>query len=156
MGNTEKTLFTDFELLYREDKGYFDLEITDSGDLKIDKSFDTGLNLAILTDGRADVSEISRPENQRGTIVDLFTDRKNGSKLWLLEQSRNDEGALNRAIDYCKNALKYFVDLNFVKQILVDGAKSEKGIYLTITVYGINGEIDKYRYDAWNNSMYRQ
>ena len=158
MTNTEKEkiLFTDIELLYREGKGYFDLEITDSGDLKVDNSFDTGLNLAIQTDGRADVSEVSRPENQRGTIVDLFTERRNGSKLWLLEQSRNDVGALNRAIDYCKNALKYFVDLQYVKQILVDGAKSDKGIYLTITVYGINGEINRYRYNAWNNSMYRQ
>jgi phage gp46-like protein len=149
-------LFTDIELLYREDKRYYDLAITQRGDLKADNSWDTGLNLALLTDGRADKSEVTRPENQRGTIVDLFTPKRNGSKLWLLEQARNDAGAVNRAIDYCKNALKFFTEENYAKTILVDGRRTSKGIILTIDVYGKDGEIDKYRYDAWNNSLYRQ
>lgn len=148
-------LFTDIELLYRDEKGYYDLEITANGDLKADNSWDTGLHLALLTDGRADKSEVPRPEKQRGTIVDLFTKRRNGSKLWLLEQARNDNGAVNRAIDYCKNALKYFIDEEFVKTIYVDGQRTSKGIILYITIFGKDGEIDKYRYDAWNNSMYR-
>ncbi len=63
--NFEKTFFTDIELLYRDDKEYFDLEITREGDLKHDNSFDTGMNLALFTDGRADVSEVERPEKQR-------------------------------------------------------------------------------------------
>lgn len=155
--NSEDTsLFTDIELLYRDDKKYFDLAITKKGDLKADTSWDTGVNLALLTDGRADNSEVSRPENQRGTIVDIFTERKNGSKLWLLEQSRNDAGALNRAIDYCKNALKYFIDFNYVQNVFVDGRRTAEGIRLDISILGKSGEIDKYRYDAWNNSLYKQ
>ena len=152
----DKNLFTDIELLYREDKGFYDLEITDTGDLKADNSFDTGVNLALFTDGRADVSEVSNPEYQRGTIVDMFTSRRNGSKLWLLEQSRNDAGAVNRAIDYAKNALKYFVDLNLVQKITANGYLTSKGIVLSITIQGINGTIDKYKYEAWNNSIYKE
>ena len=86
----------------------------------------------------------------------MFTPKRNGSKLWLLEQARNDGGALNRAIDYCRNALKYFTENGYAKTILVDGRRTSKGIALTIEVYGKDGEIDKYRYDAWNNSLYRQ
>lgn len=149
-------LFTDIELMYRDEKGYYDLDITTNGDLKVDNSWDTGLNLALLTDGRADKSEVTRPEKQRGTIVDLFTTKQNGSKLWLLEQARNDNGAVNRAIDYCKNALKYFIDEDFVKTIYVNGQRTSKGIVLYIEVFGKDGEVDKYRYDAWNNSIYRQ
>lgn len=99
----DTNLFTDIELLYRDEKGYYDLAITGTGDLKADNSFDTGVNLALFTDGRADKSEVSNPEDQRGTIVDMFTNGyRNGSKLWLLEQSRLDAGAVNRAIDYAK------------------------------------------------------
>lgn len=153
---SEKVLFTDIELLYRPDRKYYDLEITENGDLKHDNSFDTGLNLALATDGRADVSEVSRPEQQRGTIVDLFTDRRNGSKLWLIEQSRNDNSAVNRAIDYARNALKYFVDFNYVKEIKVTGIRTADGIQLNINVFGLNGIVDRYKYNAWENSIYKQ
>jgi len=153
----DKNLFTDIELLYREEKGYYDLAITSTGDLKADNSFDTGVNLALFTDGRADKSEVSNPEDQRGTIVDMFTNGyRNGSKLWLLEQSRLDAGAVNRAIDYAKNALKYFVDLSLVQKISVDGYLTSKGVVLVIVVKGLNGTIDKYKYEAWSNSIYKQ
>ena len=153
----DKNLFTDIELLYREEKGYYDLAITSTGDLKADNSFDTGVNLALFTDGRADKSEVSNPESQRGTIVDMFTNGyRNGSKLWLLEQSRLDAGAVNRAIDYAKNALKYFVDLSLVQKISVDGYLTSKGVVLVIVVKGLNGTIDKYKYEAWSNSIYKQ
>lgn len=153
----DKNLFTDIELLYREEKGYYDLAITGTGDLKADNSFDTGVNLALFTDGRADKSEVSNPEDQRGTIVDVFTNGyRNGSKLWLLEQSRLDAGAVNRAIDYAKNALKYFVDLSLVQKISVDGYLTSKGVVLVIIIKGLNGTIDKYKYEAWSNSIYKQ
>lgn len=153
----DTNLFTDIELLYREEKGYYDLAITGTGDLKADNSFDTGVNLALFTDGRADKSEVSNPEDQRGTIVDMFTNGyRNGSKLWLLEQSRLDAGAVNRAIDYAKNALKYFVDLSLVQKISVDGYLTSKGVVLVIVIKGLNGTIDKYKYEAWSNSIYKQ
>lgn len=153
----DKNLFTDIELLYREEKGYYDLAITSTGDLKADNSFDTGVNLALFTDGRADKSEVSNPEDQRGTIVDMFTNgHRNGSKLWLLEQSRLDAGAVNRAIDYAKNALKYFVDLSLVQKFSVDGYLTSKGVVLVIVIKGLNGTIDKYKYEAWSNSIYKQ
>lgn len=153
----DTNLFTDIELLYRDEKGYYDLAITGTGDLKADNSFDTGVNLALFTDGRADKSEVSNPEDQRGTIVDMFTNGyRNGSKLWLLEQSRLDAGAVNRAIDYAKNALKYFVDLSLVQKISVDGYLTSKGVVLVIIIKGLNGTIDKYKYEAWSNSIYKQ
>ena len=87
----------------------------------------------------------------------MFTNGyRNGSKLWLLEQSRLDAGAVNRAIDYAKNALKYFVDLSLVQKISVDGYLTSKGVVLVIVIKGLNGTIDKYKYEAWSNSIYKQ
>ena len=64
--------------------------------------------------------------------------------------------ALTKAIDYCKNALKYFIDFNYVQNVFVDGRRTAEGIRLDISILGKSGEIDKYRYDAWNNSLYKQ
>lgn len=145
----------DIKMEYDNQKGYFDLCVTDSGDLEKDKTFDTTLNCSILTDGRADSSEVNIIERQRGTIVDIFTSKRNGSKLWLLEQSRLDLSAKNRAIDYAKNALQFLIDEGFCKDIVVTSKLTHQGISLFITVERLNGVFDQYRYDAWENSIYK-
>ena len=147
--------FIDIEMKYDNDKGFFDISFDDNGDMNYDDTFDTSVNCAVLTDGRADKTEVSLVENQRGTIVDLFTKVRNGSKLWLLEQARADLSSKNRAIDYAKNALQYLVDEGYCKNVLVDGSLKREGITLVITIEALNGVFDKYRYDAWNKSMYK-
>lgn len=148
--------FIDIKMLYDEKKGYYDISFTDNGDLQRDETFDTSINCALLTDGRADETEVKYVELQRGTIVDLFTpnNNRNGSKLWLLEQSRIDLSAKNRARDYAKNCLQFLKDNNFVKDISVDAKLTEKGIELYISFERFSGVFDKYRYDAWNKSLY--
>jgi hypothetical protein len=47
------------------------------------------------------------------------------------------------------------VEEGFIKQVQVNGKLTSKGVVLLITIFGIKGSIDKYRYDAWNNSMYK-
>lgn len=153
MNNTEN--FIDIKLNYKDEKGYFDLSFTKNGDLKMDESFDTTLNCSLLTDGRADKSEINQVEKQRGTIVDLFTDRRNGSKLWLLEQARVDLDSKNKAIDYAKNALQFLIDEGFCKDVSVSARLQEKGIVLNIAIERLNGVFDKYKYNAWENSIYK-
>ncbi len=152
----QNSTFIDILMRYDEDKEYFDLSITDTGDIEADNSFDTTMNCALLTDGRADSSEVSAVERQRGTIVDIFTNGRNGSKLWLLEQSRADLNSKNRAVDYAKKALQFLVDEGYCKNIVVTGSLKEKGISLGIVVERLSGVFDKYRYDAWNASMYKE
>lgn len=153
--NDKNKNFIDIKMAYDEDKEYYDLSFTDDGDLERDESFDTSINCSLLTDGRADSSEVKKVELQRGTIVDLFTDNRNGSKLWLLEQARANLDAKNRARDYAKNALNFLIEKGFVKDIEVSSRLTDKGIALTIVFVRLNGVFDKYRYDAWNKSLYR-
>lgn len=145
----------DIKMNFKQKKGYFDIDITDSGDIQRDESFDTTINCSLLTDGRADKSEVQQVERQRGTIVDLFTSKRNGSKLWLLSQSRLDLSSKNKAIDYVKNSLQFLVDEGFCKNVLVNGSLTSKGISIFITIERFKGVFDKYRYDAWEKSLYK-
>ena len=147
--------FTDIKMEYKDKKGFFDISITDNGDLEQDQSFDTSLNCAILTDGRADNTEVNEIEKQRGTIVDLFTNNNNGSKLWLLEQARADLNTKNRSTDYVKNALKFLVEEKFCKNISVSSKLTVDGIILMITIERLNGVFDNYNYNAWEKSIYK-
>lgn len=156
MENNNNKNFIDIEMLYDNKKEYYDLAITETGDLKIDDTFDTAINCALLTDGRADSTEVKFVEKQRGTIVDLFTDGRNGSKLWLLEQSRVDLSTKNKAVDYCKNALQYLIDKNYLKNIFVNAQLSANGVIIYIDFERFSGVFDKYRYDAWDKSLYRE
>ena len=77
MKNNAKENFIDIMMSFNKEKGYFDISFTKEGDIKSDVSFDTTINCSLLTDGRADSSEVPLVERQRGTIVDLFTKKKN-------------------------------------------------------------------------------
>lgn len=147
--------FIDLKMTYNDDKCYFDLQVTKNGDLQYDNSFDTSMNCALLTDGRADKSEVNILERQRGTIVDVFTTKRNGSKLWLLEQSRLDLTAKNRAMDYCNNALSFLSELGYCKAITTTSKLRINGIELSIIIERMNGVFDKYAFNTWENSIYK-
>jgi len=148
--------FIDIKLKFDEDKGYFDIGITGNGDIEADNSFDSTLILALHTDGRASDTEVLSADRQRGTIVDLFSRARNGSKLWLLEQSRNDVSARNCVTDYVKSALSFLVNKGFAKSVDVSAKITAKGIIYSIILYRVNGVTNKYAYRAWDNSIYRE
>lgn len=147
--------FIDLKMTYNEELGCHDLVVSASGSLEADFSFDTVIANAIKTDGRADKSEVPDVALQRGTIVDLYTNKPNGSKLWLLKQARTDTNSKNKAVDFVKNALKFLKEEGFVEDIYVDASLTSKGIALYVTIKTIRGTFNKYRVDAWNNSVYR-
>lgn len=149
--------FIDIKLEYDEKRGYYDIIPNETGDLAQDQSFDTTINLALLTDARADKTEVPLVQNQRGTIVDLFTEgrKRNGSKLWLLSQARATLTAKNKAKDYAKNALQFLVEKGYCKDVFVNSRLTTNGIILDITIQRLTGVFDGYRYNAWDNSLYK-
>ena len=149
--------FIDIKMEYDEKKGYYDILSDEKGDLMQDQSFDTSIILALLTDARADKTEVPLVQNQRGTIVDLFTEgrKRNGSKLWLLNQSRATLTAKNRAKDYARNALQFLVEKGYCKDVFVSSKLTRDGIILNITIQRLTGVFDDYRYNAWNNNLYK-
>ncbi len=150
----EKTLI-DIEFIQRSEKGYADIAYNSNGDLVTDESFDTTAQITMGTDAKASDTEVPRKELQRGTIVDLFNNARNGSKLWLLNQSRATPRTKNRAITYTRNAFNFLVEQGFLKNVYVEGRLKTSGIELFITFERFSGVFDKYRYQAWDNSLYK-
>jgi len=144
--------FIDLKLEFNENKGYYDILI-ENGDIVVDNSYKTTLILSLGTDARANTEEINSIDKQRGSITDLYTSQENGSKLWLLEQSRLDTSSKNRAVDYALNALKYLNDNGLLKNINVSGNLTSEGIVLSIELQALNGVFDKYKYNAWKNTI---
>lgn len=144
--------FVDIKLEFDEAKGYYDIVI-ENGDIAVDNSYKSTIILALGTDARASNDEISSVEKQRGAIADLYTPHANGSKLWLLEQARLDTSSKNRAVDYAFNALKYLKEDVLLKNINVSGNLSADGIILNIELQALNGVFDKYKFNAWKNTI---
>jgi len=84
-------------------------EIDESGDLKHDESFDSFINVSLFSDRRANESEMQQPEKRRGWEGDEFLNLNDyliGSKLWLLEQSRNTIENRNKAVQIVQDAFR--------------------------------------------------
>ena len=116
--------FQDVELLHTD---YYDLVIGDDGDfVKLD-SFDTALQISLIgSDRRASATEEPIPQKRRGWIGNQYQPIEYGSKLWLLYQSRLTNETVNRARNYCQQALQWIVDLGYAQSILVDTARDLK------------------------------
>ena len=79
----------------------YDIAI-DNGDLVPDDGLETAILTSILSDQRADESQVPQPEFRRGWIGDLvtpFPGAKYGSLIWLTEQSRLTQSVLNSILD---------------------------------------------------------
>ena len=142
----------DIKLEYDEKKGYYDI-IVENGDIVVDNSYKTTIVLALGTDARASSEEISQVDKQRGSIIDLYTKNSNGSKLWLLEQARLDTNSKNKAVDYAFNALQYLKEEVLLKSISVTGNLTADGVVLNIELQALNGVFDKYKFNAWKNTI---
>jgi len=102
--------------------GVYDFNITASGDFELDTTIENPINASMLTNARADVSEVPIAKDRGGwwgnelfeTIGHQF-----GSKLYLLKQRRFTEETKNIATDYIRKGLQWLIDDGIVKDINV-------------------------------------
>lgn len=127
--------------LIQDENGDYDIEVdATTGDFVGVTGFQTALVISIFAERRADASEVSQPEKRRGWLGNLsgpFAAEgfEIGSKVWLLDQSRNTQGQLNKAIGYVKDALQWFIDEGIVQGIRVSGDMTGKGITLNADLF---------------------
>ena len=140
--------------LEKDSANIYDLQI-DSGDLVSNTSFETAIQMSLLTDIRADSSEVPTPERRRGwwgNVANRTEDYNIGSKLWLLDQARNTEETLNLAIDYARNSLQWLIDDNEAENIEVTGQRSGDTIRLNIVVSRSQSQVESFFFDLWQNT----
>jgi phage gp46-like protein len=133
---------------------YYDISFTD-GDFTLTDGLDTALILSVYCERRADASEVSTPNLQRGWWGNLFSLKQNfeqGSKLWLLYQSRNTQLTLNRAIAYAQDAFSWMVEDGLLDNVEVNGEMIAQGIKIIVTLYRSQNIVGNFAYDLWDNT----
>jgi len=142
--------------LRQNDDSVFDINIVD-GDLEVDDTFDINIIMSLFVDGRADSSEIPEAIRRRGFWGDLilFANESNiesGSKLWLVN-GRNTDDMLNRAIDYSRKSLQWFIDKGYVQDVEVTGNNTATGIQLDINFIIEDNSIEEFNFKLWENGV---
>ena len=131
-------------------------EIDENGDLKHDESFDSFINVSLFSDRRANESEMQQPEKRRGWEGDEFLNLNDyliGSKLWLLEQSRNTIENRNKAVQIVQDALDWFVQVGYCERVEVSGIRIlPSELEITSDFYVQNNLIKSFTFNVWEKT----
>ena len=147
---------TGIDILVQPDsEGVFDISL-ENGDLVGDDGFDTSLALSLLTDARADSSQVAVPEKRRGWVGDLVSPVENrslGGLLWLVEQRRLTHDNLNTAVDLAQKSLQWMVDDGVLQDVSISGEiEVGLGISLTIITTYLDGKTESHYVKLWENT----
>ena len=131
-------------------RGYYDISIID-GQIDVAEFFDTSLLYSIFGERRASPEEVIEPQLRRGWIGN--DDYENGSKIWLLYQSRLTRDVLNRLEDEAYKALQWLVDDGFAVSI-DDVVVSLSGgrVLLDVTIRRSRDKVDRRNFVLWDNT----
>lgn len=138
-------------LLLNDDKGYFDLSITDASFVTDDSLF-TQIVYLLYTDKRLPESEID-PIKNRGSIIFTSSSIAQGSYLWTLEQSRANSENADLAASYAKLALAPLVENNLVKNIEAIGFIRPQGVGFTLILTLPTGETSSFTSNLWERTL---
>lgn len=134
--------------------GIYDIKIGFDGDIETEDSFDTYIIVALLTDQRANESEVPQPQNRRGWIGNEHTPGfEMGSKLWLFEQRRLSRTTINGLEDAAVDALQSMVEEDLAVAVRsADVRLSSTGAFLEIDILRSQNQVEKRFFDLWQNT----
>jgi phage gp46-like protein len=146
----------DIALSKKNDALFYDIDFSSNGDFETVTGFETSLTMSLFTDKRVTASEQSDPVRRRGWIGDEITADegfKNGSKLWLLDQARINFNTRNLAITYTNDALQWFIDDGYLKNVITSATISSSNV--KINIYGVllDNSTTSYSYELWQNTQ---
>jgi len=148
------TKLLDLAIELNED-GIYDLVI-ENGQFKQTDTFDTAILITFFAERRANATEQPINELRRGWWGNELSDIEGfeiGSKLWLLEQSRNTDLTLSLAVNYTKQAFDWFVDDQLLQNIVVSGERSRDGIAITIQMERSGDVVGTSFFNLWENTL---
>lgn len=136
---------------------FFDIDFADDGDFATTDGLNTSLIVSFLTDKRADASEINNPRYRRGWWGNLFqldsTFPEIGSKVWLLDQSANQQDSVNNAIAYAQDAYAWLLTLNYADKVEVTATSNFDTININVKIIKNNDVISEQIYNLWQNTV---
>jgi len=121
------------------------LDPVNPGDLQCGNGLRTQVVIALLTDARADPSELRSGDDNKGWIGDTFDviagETPIGSKLWLLRRSALYDGIEVQAELYARLALKTLIDQGACVRadVAVTVDRTASRLDMAIALYGREG-----------------
>ncbi|MCA6484094.1 MAG: phage GP46 family protein [Chitinophagaceae bacterium] len=114
--------------------------------------------MSIFCERRARPYEVSPPRQRRGWWGNTVrTDNhEDGSRLWLLEQSRLTVGTLRLMEAYTEEALQWFISDVDLKTFTVNAEavldNNEPSVRLNINLLRKNNASESYYFTVWSNT----
>ena len=151
------TDFVDLAFIQTEE-GYFDFDIKD-GDFVTTQGFDSALLMSFFCNKRATASEVGAPQNRRGWWGNEALDFDNyniGSKMWLLEQSRNNQQTLNDAKTYMEDSLAWMLQDGFLDNTNVTTEYKNIGhepvMEINVDLIRFQNSVESRGFRIWQNT----
>lgn len=141
------------DVIIRQDKGYYDFEWSNDGDIPVDQILDTAILMSIHEEVRANSSEIAVDNLRRGWIGNESTPGfEQGSKFWMFEQERITTSMLSELGTVINNGLKWLIDDNIAISTSVSALLKNGEIVAEVAIERPSGKIDKKLFPLWDNT----
>jgi len=144
---------TDIALTQQED-GSYDIDVA-GADLEADDGLETAITLSLFLDRRANPDDVlpdPQSDDRRGWWADAFPDVPRdlmGSRLWLLERSKQIPSVLAHAQEYAAEALQWLVDDGIAASLTVVATFTATGqIQLSVGLIRPDGTPLGFKYDT--------
>ena len=117
----------------------------------------TNIIVSLFTDARASNDDIlpDGATDKRGWWGDSFSDKKIGSRLWLLSREKQLSSVLKRAQEYAEESLAWMIKARLIKSVSVTATNPSNGVLmLTVRPVLLNSEdVPEYSFTAALNSI---
>ncbi|OCG27180.1 hypothetical protein A9G45_09625 [Gilliamella sp. HK2] len=117
----------------------------------------TNIIASLFTDARAhdDDALPSGGTDKRGWWGNSFSDKKIGSRLWLLSREKQLSSVLKRAQEYAEESLQWMIKERLIKSVTVVAANPSNGVLmLTVRPVLLNSkDVPEYSFTATLNNI---
>lgn len=138
------------------DKGYFDFDWTESGDISTGETLDTAILMSILEEVRASASEVQESNRRRGWLGNEQNDDpdfEQGSKSWEFEQERLTGSVLAELGTVIRNSLQWLIDDDIAVSVDVQQPSLRNGKVVVEIDLGRDGSpIERKFFELWENT----
>lgn len=145
------------DVILNKDKGYYDFEWTETGDISTAQTLDTYVLLCIFAEVRATAAEVPVAQLRRGWQGNESTPGfEQGSKAWQFEQERALGTTLAELGPVIRNGLQPLIDDGIATSVVVETPFLRNGKVCVIINLGRDGsDVDQRFYELWDNTGVR-
>jgi len=141
------------DVIIRQDKGYYDFEWSENGDLPVDQALDTAILMSIYEEVRANSSEIAVDNLRRGWIGSESTPGfEQGSKFWMFEQERITTSMLSELGTVINNGLQQLVNDNIAISTSANASLKNGVINIEVVLERPGGKIERKLFTLWDQT----